>query len=157
MSCGTKTQSFKICRCSCKWRCQCLIPRMKKPGAPFGTGSKRGTHIGLHPKFYTNDPVSSIAVGSYDPLIAKSKSTGISWKKELESEEFSRTMGGRVEKYATQRYLMKTGRGPGTHEIPQWPDIILNGACKAVKRNVGFGTVPLFQPAWPSTTPGPGE
>lgn len=80
-----------------------------------------------------------------------------SWKKELESEEFSRTMGGRVEKYATQRYLMKTGRGPGTHEIPQWPDIILNEACKAVKRDVGFGTVPLFQPAWPSTTPGPGE
>lgn len=77
MSCGTKTQSFKICRCACKWRCQCLIARMKKPGAPFGTGSKRGTHIGLHPKFYTNDPVSSITVGSYDPLIAKSKSTGI--------------------------------------------------------------------------------
>lgn len=75
----------------------------------------------------------------------------------METEEFSKSMGGKLEKHATQRYLMKTGRGPGTHEIPEWPEIILDKACKTIKRDVGFGTVPLFEPTWPSTTPGPGE
>lgn len=68
-------------------------------------------------------------------------------------------MGGRYEgKLKEQREQLKVGRGPGTHEILQWPDDVLQKPCKTTKRNVGFGgIVPLFQPSWPSVTPGPGE
>lgn len=74
-------------------------------------------------------------------------------------KEFSLTMGGRYEgKLKEQRERLKVGRGPGTHEILQWPEDVLQKPCKTTKRNVGFGgIVPLFQPSWPSVTPGPGE
>lgn len=74
-------------------------------------------------------------------------------------KEFSLTMGGRYEgKLKEQREQLKVGRGPGTHEILQWPEDVLQKPCKTTKRNVGFGgIVPLFQPSWPSVTPGPGE
>lgn len=83
----------------------------------------------------------------------------ISWKRQMETKEFSSTMGGRYEgKLKEQREQLKMGRGPGTHEILQWPDDVLQKPCKTTKRNVGFGgIVPLFQPSWPSLTPGPGE
>lgn len=83
----------------------------------------------------------------------------ISWKRQMETKEFSSTMGGRYEgKVKEQREQLKMGRGPGTHEILQWPDDVLQKPCKTTRRNVGFGgIVPLFQPSWPSLTPGPGE
>ncbi|CAK9801373.1 Lymphocyte expansion molecule [Anthophora plagiata] len=156
MPCVYNTQTFKICRCACKWRCQCLIPRKRKPGPPFNSGLPRDVYIGMHPKFY-DGTVDSPAVGTYDPPFPKSKDTATNWTKELESEEFSTTMGGRMlEKYVIQRTLMREGRGPGTHEIPQWPEEILEQPCKSVQRDIGFGTIPLFKPSWPSTTPGPG-
>lgn len=90
---------------------------------------------------------------------AFSSSLKISWKRQMETKEFSSTMGGRYEgKLKEQREQLKMGRGPGTHEILQWPDDVLQKPCKTTKRNVGFGgIVPLFQPSWPSLTPGPGE
>ncbi|XP_076235039.1 uncharacterized protein LOC143179610 [Calliopsis andreniformis] len=150
-----KTQSFKLCRCACKWRCQCLIPREKKPSPPFNVGMDRDVDIGLHPKFYTN--VSEAPpLGSYNPKRSKCKSTDPNWKKELEDVEYSATMGWRdLKEHAIQKDLMRTGRGPGTHEIPQWPENVLQAPCKTIQRDVGFGTVPLFKPAITSTTPGP--
>ncbi|XP_076624620.1 uncharacterized protein LOC143343528 [Colletes latitarsis] len=156
MPCGSKTKSFKICRCVCKWRCRCLIPREKKPGPPFGSGSKRDAIVGMHPKFNTVN-VDSPPVGLYDPRSIERKSTTASWKRELETKEFSATMGGLLEKYAIERSLMKTGLGPGTHEILQWPENVLHKACKTIQRDVGFGTVPLFKPAPVCTNPGPGR
>ncbi|XP_076160931.1 ciliary microtubule-associated protein 2 [Ptiloglossa arizonensis] len=157
MSCGSKTKSFKTCRCICKWRCRCIIPREKKPPPAFGIGSKRDDKIlGMHPKFFVGGTVSP-PVGSYNPQPVQTKTTTRSWTRELESEEFSATMGGRLSKsYAMQKTLEKTGLGPGTHEIPQWPEIILNKACKSIRTDVGFGTTPLFELAPVSTTPGPG-
>ncbi|CAL7933091.1 unnamed protein product [Xylocopa violacea] len=158
MSCGSKTQTFKLCRCACKWRCRCLIPRAKKPPPPFNSGLQRDVQLGLHPKLYTAaSPLNKSAAGFYDPPAAKRRPKAISWDKELKTKEFSATMGGKfLEKHAAQRELLKTGRGPGTHKIQQWPEDVLNKHCKTVKRDVGFGTVPLFQPSWPSTIPGPG-
>nr|XP_012218254.1 PREDICTED: uncharacterized protein C1orf177 homolog isoform X1 [Linepithema humile] len=51
---------------------------------------------------------------------------------------------------------MKTGRGPGAHEISRWPDSILKAPCKSLRTDVSFGTVPQFKPSYKSTTPGPG-
>ncbi|XP_026825070.1 lymphocyte expansion molecule-like [Ooceraea biroi] len=59
-------------------------------------------------------------------------------------------------KVAVQRDLMKTGRGPGTHEILRWPESTLMARCKSVRRDVNFGIVPRFQPSYKSITPGPG-
>ncbi|XP_061940557.1 uncharacterized protein LOC133667263 [Apis cerana] len=159
MSCGTKKCSTKTCRCACKWNCNCLIPRAKKTYPAFGTSAKRDVKIGLHPKMYKGVAVSP-AVGLYHPKFPfKCKHPTISWKRQMETKEFSSTMGGRYEgKLKEQREQLKMGRGPGTHEILQWPDDVLQKPCKTTKRNVGFGgIVPLFQPSWPSLTPGPGE
>ncbi|XP_020286932.1 lymphocyte expansion molecule-like isoform X2 [Pseudomyrmex gracilis] len=67
-------------------------------------------------------------------------------------------MGGLVGKkeIAFQRFLMRTGLGPGTHEILRWPENILEATCKISREDVKFGTVPRFEPAYKSTTPGPG-
>ncbi|XP_053997928.1 uncharacterized protein LOC128886789, partial [Hylaeus anthracinus] len=157
MPCESRTKSFKICRCICKWRCQCLIPRERKPKPPFGSSSKRDDIIGLHPKFYSGE-VDSPPVGLYDPRPIDTKITATSWKKQVELEEFSATMGGRLlDKYVLERSLMKTGLGPGTHEISQWPEISLQRTCKTIRRDIGFGTVPLFKPAHVCTNPGPGR
>ncbi|XP_026675321.1 lymphocyte expansion molecule-like [Ceratina calcarata] len=157
MSCGTRTESFKLCRCACRWRCQCLIPREKKPHPPFNVGSKRDVVIGLHPKLYKTS-TDTPNVGTYDPQPIKTKCTASNWDNELKAEEFAATMGGKIpEKYLIEKDVLRRGRGPGTHEIVQWPDTVLYRPCKTIKRDVGFGgTVPLFQPSWPSTTPGPG-
>lgn len=81
-----------------------------------------------------------------------------SWTRELETEEFSATMGGKLlEKYVAERNLMKTGRGPGTHDISQWPENILEKPCETVRRDVGFGTVPFSKLVSVSTIPGPGD
>lgn len=80
-----------------------------------------------------------------------------SWKKELETAEFSATMGGRVfEKYIVKKERMKTGLGPGIHEISQWPENILEKSCKTIRRDADFGTVPRFEPDTKFATPGPG-
>lgn len=80
-----------------------------------------------------------------------------SWKREKTSEEFSATLGGKsVKAYETQRNLMKTGHGPGTHEILRWPEDILKMPCKSLLDDIGFGTVSRFEPSYKSTTPGPG-
>ncbi|XP_076390396.1 ciliary microtubule-associated protein 2 [Megachile rotundata] len=156
MPCEYKTQTFKLCKCGCKWRCQCLIPREKKPRPPFNSSSERDAKIGLHPKFYASKS-DAPPVGTYDIPRLKCKSVARDWKRELEVEEFSATMGGRLlEKYVTQRNLMRTGRGPGTHEIIQWPDDILKKSCKTVRTDVGFGTVPLFKLDSIPEIPGPG-
>lgn len=193
MSCGTKKVSYKICRCACKWNCNCLIPQEKKSFPAFGSSAKRDVRIGLHPKMYKGSTIDSPAVGLYNPKFPfKCKRPSIrytyiskypfnrsknllppiciqkrlfllrlkfSWKRQIETKEFSLTMGGRYEgKLKEQREQLKVGRGPGTHEILQWPDDVLQKPCKTTKRNVGFGgIVPLFQPSWPSVTPGPGE
>ncbi|XP_031772817.1 lymphocyte expansion molecule-like [Apis florea] len=159
MSCGTKKVSYKICRCACKWNCNCLIPQEKKSFPAFGSSAKRDVRIGLHPKMYKGSTIDSPAVGLYNPKFPfKCKRPSISWKRQIETKEFSLTMGGRYEgKLKEQREQLKVGRGPGTHEILQWPDDVLQKPCKTTKRNVGFGgIVPLFQPSWPSVTPGPG-
>ncbi|XP_076680502.1 uncharacterized protein LOC143375380 [Andrena cerasifolii] len=157
MPCESKTQSFKLCQCAYKWRCRCLIPREKKPPPPFDTGRERDTIIGMHPKFYIGSPDSPV-LGTYDPAPAKCKPLATSWDRELETAEFSATMGGRLAgTYGYQMNLLKTGRGPGTHEILQWPENVLDKPCKSIRRDIGFGTCPLFKPAFESTTPGPGE
>lgn len=55
-----------------------------------------------------------------------------------------------------QRDLMITGRGPGTHEIEQWPENVLNKHCKSIREDISFGTVPRFKSVH-SKTPGPGR
>nr|XP_034180639.1 lymphocyte expansion molecule-like [Osmia lignaria] len=154
MPCEYETQTFKLCRCGCKWRCQCLIPREKKPRPPFNSSLKRDAKIGLHPKFYVNKS-DSPAVGTYNIPAIRSKSIARDWTRELVTEEFSATMGGKLlEKYVLERNLMKTGRGPGTHDISQWPENILERSCETARRDVGFGTVHSSKLA--STIPGPG-
>lgn len=72
-------------------------------------------------------------------------------------EEFSATMGGRLTKeIANQKILMKTGRGPGSHEVLRWPESAIEMYCKSLRMDITFGTVPQFQPSFKSTTPGPG-
>jgi hypothetical protein len=72
-------------------------------------------------------------------------------------EEFSATMGDRLtKKIMGQRNLMKTERGPGSHEIYRWPERPVEAPCKNLRMDAGFGTMPRFQPSYKSTTPGPG-
>ncbi|XP_031837091.1 ciliary microtubule-associated protein 2 [Nomia melanderi] len=153
---NSSTKSFKICRCCMKWRCKCLVPRQGKPLPPFNSGLKRDANIGMHPKFY-QAASDAPGVGSYDLPALSTKSTARNWKKELETAEFSATMGGRlVEKYTVDRERMKTGLGPGIHEISQWPENILEKSCKTIRRDADFGTVHRFKPDIKSATPGPG-
>ncbi|XP_046813935.1 lymphocyte expansion molecule-like [Vespa crabro] len=155
MRCEHGTKTFKICRCSCKWRCKCLIPRKKKSPLPFNRATSRDVKIGLHPKLYTHYSHAP-SVGHYNVLPIKSKRQAISWKRELETKQFSESLGGRyLESRIIQRDLMITGRGPGTHEIEQWPENVLNKSCKSIREDVSFGTVPRFKSVY-SKTPGPG-
>ncbi|KAF7411392.1 hypothetical protein HZH66_000288 [Vespula vulgaris] len=155
MRCDHGTITFKLCRCSCKWRCKCLIPRKKKPPPPFNRATSRDTKIGLHPKLYTHYSHAP-SVGRYNVLPIKTKGQAISWKRELETKQFSESLGGRyLKSRLIQKDLMITGRGPGTHEIEQWPENVLNKPCKSIHEDVGFGTVPRFKSVY-SKTPGPG-
>nr|XP_033336304.1 lymphocyte expansion molecule-like [Megalopta genalis] len=156
MPCRSTTVSFKLCRCCQKWRCRCLVPRKGVPPPPFNSSMKRDKNIGMHPKFYQGMS-DAPAVGTYDLPPLPKKSAATNWKKELESAEFSATMGGKMlDKYMVERERMRTGLGPGIHEISQWPDDVMEKPCKSVKRNVGFGTVARFKPALKFDTPGPG-
>ncbi|CAL1682963.1 unnamed protein product [Lasius platythorax] len=150
-----ETKSFRLCRCCYKWRCQCLIPRRKKPHPPFNSGSKLNSNLGLHPKL-KSFAATSPAVGSYDPRPIDRKSLVISWQRQQETKEFSATMGGKLTKKMVQKSLMSTDRGPGSYETIRWPENILVAPCKSLQRDVSFGTVPRFEPSYKSITPGPG-
>lgn len=63
---GTKKYFKKTCRCACKWKCNCLIPRTKKTYPAFGSSAERDVKIGLHPKMYKGLTISP-AVGLYHP------------------------------------------------------------------------------------------
>ncbi|XP_043497173.1 lymphocyte expansion molecule-like [Polistes fuscatus] len=155
MRCDFNTKTFKLCRCACKWRCKCLIPRKKKPSPAFNSATGRDGMIGLHPKLYTSSS-DAPSVGRYNILPIKSKGTAISWKKELETKQFSVSLGGRhLESRVIQRKLMISGRGPGTHEIEQWPENVLNKRCKSIRDDIGFGTARRFKTVY-TETPGPG-
>lgn len=72
-------------------------------------------------------------------------------------EEFSAAMGCRLTKeIANQKNLMKTGRGPGSHEISRWPENIMDASCKSLRMDAAFGIAPRFQTSYKSITPGPG-
>ncbi|KAK2578633.1 hypothetical protein KPH14_012127 [Odynerus spinipes] len=157
MPCDYGTTTFKLCRCACKWRCKCLIPRKKKPPPPFNQTSNRDGRIGLHPKLYTHSPEGP-AFGSYDVTSIKRKNKAVSWKREMETKHFSESLGGRyIESRVIQRELMEKGLGPGTHEIEQWPENILDKPCKSLRKDVGFGTTPRFKRVVRVNTPGPGS
>ncbi|XP_046615376.1 lymphocyte expansion molecule-like [Neodiprion virginianus] len=151
-----ETSSFKLCRCSCRWRCKCLILRKPKPPPPFGSSVPIGAKIGMHPRLGVklNDGPPP---GTYDPPPLVSKCPVTSWKREEEMKEFAETMGGKLpEKYALQRDLMKRGRGPGVHDIRQWPEVVLEGSCNIRRENTGFGRIPRFKNSRAKETPGPG-
>ena len=48
----TENTAYKICRCSCRWRCMCIVPRESKSHPPFNSGLKSRVQLGLHPKLY---------------------------------------------------------------------------------------------------------
>lgn len=81
-----------------------------------------------------------------------------SWKREVASEEFSATKGGKfLEEHEIQRDSTKGGPGPGSHDISQWPENVLEKKCKSIKKDFGLGTGPFEEPACVTVTPGPGE
>lgn len=61
-----------------------------------------------------------------------------------------------MEKNMIQRELMRSGRGPGTHEIPQWPESVLESNCLCGRNDTGFGVAPRFKCSQARSTPGPG-
>ncbi|XP_032670761.1 lymphocyte expansion molecule-like [Odontomachus brunneus] len=112
--------------------------------------------LGLHPKMRNLISVSP-GVGTYYPRSIDRKPEAISWERKEEMERFSAMMGGNLTKEITaQRELMRTGGGPGTYDMPRWPESISKTLCKSLVEDVDFGTVPRFEPSYKSTTPGPG-
>ncbi|XP_024941380.1 uncharacterized protein LOC112494435 [Cephus cinctus] len=156
MACENNTRSSKSCKCANGWHYKRLNPRIKKNHPPFNTSTTLRKNLGLHPKLF---PVTqdSPAVGLYNPSRISCRKNTRDWQRDEELKEFSATMGGHLlEKYVFERNLQKTGRGPGTHEISQWPDNILDRSCKTIKANVGFGITPRFKKDARKNMPGPG-
>ncbi|KAJ8950772.1 hypothetical protein NQ318_011265, partial [Aromia moschata] len=114
---------------------------------PFGVATKRFAKVGFHPELDVSGSmkreITKAAPGTYNPEFPKcSSKRGMSWKRKVESEIYSKYLGFRNANILAERAFLKRLRGPGTNDLNE---DYYKRQSSSVLKNTGFGTGDRFK------------